>query len=312
MSRRGFVKFANRPGKTPGFRASQARAATGLQRANVRAAARSMMAANRATASSFRRAAAILTKKGVDTDLSLSPIINTVNTNGSCFCVNLVQAGSGSWNRTGRKILNRSLVITGFLGWTMGPSATGALYSNFVRMVVVYDKQTSGAIVPFSTVFGITDQSGTESTPDVLNPPKYDNMDRFRVLADRRIMPGSLVISTQDATHPTPQQTTYTMVNEFIDLKGIETVFSGQSVPMTAADIASGSIAVYFRSVFILFLFSYFYCFRSTILPEKSLLASMASLVFAMIIKHWVQGPDDHEGTSYVDWTGTFRLRFLG
>jgi len=284
MSRRGFVKFANRPGKTSGFRASQARAATGAQRANVRAAARSMMAVNRSTANALNRAAAILTKKGVDTDLSLTPIIVTTNTNGSIFVCNLVQQGAGAWNRTGRRILADSLRISGFVGWLMGPDVTpGTMFSNFFRMVVVWDKQPSGAAIPtFDTIFGITAQDGTESCPDVLCPPKYDNFDRFQVLLDKRYTPDFGAIP---ATGTAPSLTTYTMVNEYLDLKGRETVFQGQSTPMTIADISSGALYVVMRAVSSLFfVFSLAFVCRSTTLATPSL-ASMALLVYATAIK---------------------------
>ena len=52
-------------------------------------------------------------KKGLDTNLYIASVINTSNTNTNCFVVNLIQQGSGSWNRVGRKVNLKSLRIKG-------------------------------------------------------------------------------------------------------------------------------------------------------------------------------------------------------
>ena len=115
-----------------------------------------------------------LAKKGLDTDISLSPAIDTTNTNASSFVLNLVQQGNGSWNRVGRKIIPKSLRIKGFVNILSTPTfATGVATPTFLRMVVVYDKQPSGGAIPtFDTIFGITAQDGTESCPDITSPPR--------------------------------------------------------------------------------------------------------------------------------------------
>jgi len=186
-------------------------------------------------------------KKGMDTPLTIAgPILATTNTNGDTIVLNLVQQGAGSWNRIGRKINPQSIRLRGVVNWASAAAATtGNPDGNILRMVVVWDKQPSGAAIPaFDAVFGVTAQDGTESTT-FLNAVKYDNMDRFSVLRDcvmefipRLIADGG----TQDITntkHP---------FDEFISLKGREVVYSGQSNPMTIADISTGALYVYFRA----------------------------------------------------------------
>lgn len=188
--------------------------------------------------------------KGMDTDVSLSPAIATTNTNGSCFVLNLIQQGAGSFQRVGRKTYPRSLRVKGNVQFLVTPTvATGVSSDNFMRMVVVWDQQPPGAagIPTFDTIFGITAQDGTETCPDVTCPPRYDNMDRFRVLLDRTYAPPQtwvLSLGTGPAhTHTIP-------IDEFIKLPaGLETVFSGASVPMTISDISTGAIYVYFRGL---------------------------------------------------------------
>ena len=152
-----------------------------------------MSAAARASkASGYRsKSAAIKTirrdageKKGVDQVLSDASIINTTNTNASSTAVNLIAPGNGSYNRVGRKCFMKSLKLNFVFGFRTDPTpTTGDLFGNFVRCVVVWDKQPSGALPTWDTIFGHTLQDGTEAS-QINDPPRYDNMSRFQVLSD--------------------------------------------------------------------------------------------------------------------------------
>lgn len=185
--------------------------------------------------------------KGVDTPLSLSPVIDTVNTNASSFVLNLVQAGTGSWNRVGRKISMRSVRISGSVLYTFIERATtGQILSNQLRMVVVWDKQPSGGAVPtFDNIFGVTEQNGTESS-HFLDPLRFDGMDRFQILRDKRIVFNPSLFNAAGGT--TDGTEIREPIDEFIPLGGRQTNFSGQSTPMTITDINSGALYVFFRS----------------------------------------------------------------
>jgi len=185
--------------------------------------------------------------KGMDTELAIAgPVLATTATNGDCFVLNLVQQGAGSWNRVGRKIRMKSLRLKGLITAALLPQAvTLNRVGGTLRMVVVFDKQPSGNAIPsFDTVFGSTDQTGTESS-DIMDPVKYDNMSRFKVVKD-------CVLTFQPLSVPTggTQNNTYEVISidEYIKLPNLETVFSGQSNPMTIADISTGALYVYFRA----------------------------------------------------------------
>jgi len=112
---------------------------------------------------------------------------------------------------------------------------------------VVWDKQPSGAAIPaFDTVFGKTDQNGTEQT-NFLDPVRYDNMDRFSVLRDC-VMDAKPQVEVPTTAGTLPGAIVRVPFDEFITLKNRECVFLGQSTPMTIADISTGAIYVYFRS----------------------------------------------------------------
>lgn len=183
--------------------------------------------------------------KGVDTLLTLSPIIATTTTNGSIQVINLIVPGSGSFNRIGRKAHLQSLRIKGYLTAAVtSVAATSDLTAGLVRMVVVWDKQpSSGAIPNFNDIFGVTDQVGTESST-VMAPVRYDNMDRFKILKE------CVFNFTPQAISPTAADVMNMKlaVDEYVKLKGLESVYSGQTSPQTIADISTGALYVVWRA----------------------------------------------------------------
>lgn len=185
-------------------------------------------------------------KKGLDTALFLNPVIATVNTNASSFTLNLVRPGTASYNRVGRKIFNKSVRIVGQLEFSYQiEGTTNDMTGNVCRMVVVWDKQPSGAVPSFDDIFGITTQDGTEASAFSV-PPKYDNMNRFQVLRDKCFHDKVEAITATGGT--TNEIVTIVPFDEYIKLGNRTTVYSGQSSPCTIADISSGALYVFFRA----------------------------------------------------------------
>lgn len=187
-----------------------------------------------------------LEKKGMDTPLS-GDIVATTNTNETCYPVNLVAPGNGSYNRVGRKISMKSVRLKGLIALSYyNADTTGEITGTVIRMVLVYDKQPSGVLPNFDTVFGRTNQSGTEST-QYLDPLKYDNMNRFQVLRDCCYTLNPVLANSNSGT--TDVTNLFAEFDEYVKLGGRETVYSGQSSPCTIADISSGGLYVYFRAL---------------------------------------------------------------
>ena len=185
--------------------------------------------------------------KGMDTVLTQASVVSTTNTNAHAVVLNLIQPGTGSWNRVGRKAHLRSLRLIGTALFINSVQAASLdQYMTPLRMVVVWDKQPSGAAIPtFDAIFGITDQNGSESST-VMAPLRYDNMDRFQVLKDSRLQVQLGGLSGN--TTGTADNYYYIPFDEYVPLGNRETVFSGQSNPMTIADISTGALYVYFRT----------------------------------------------------------------
>jgi len=188
-----------------------------------------------------------LEKKGVDTRLTIAgPILATTNTNADCIVCNLVQQGAGSWNRVGRKITLQSLRLRGLVQWFYQDAlVSGDIVGNTLRVVVVWDKQPSGNTPTFDAVFSSTLQDGTETT-SFLDPMRYDNMDRFTILSDTVMDFNANLFN--GAALASDGVTYNCSFDKFIPLKNKEVIFSGQTNPMTIADISSGGLYVYFRA----------------------------------------------------------------
>lgn len=181
--------------------------------------------------------------KGMDTDISFNPVIASTTTNGNTTTLNLIQSGTGSWNRVGRKVTLKSLRVKGVASCFHFLDAGSDILGNTIRIMVVWDRQPAGATEPlFSDIFGVTSQAGTE-TQTYFSPPKYDTMDRFRVLKDWDIN------STADAT-PTAANFVRNefSIDSYISLNDLETTYSGQSSPMTIADINNGALYLIARA----------------------------------------------------------------
>jgi len=237
MYKRKATSYANRQFKKPRQTAGAA-----MYNTFARAGAFARPSIRRSIGMMSRRNASEL--KGVDINLALNPVLNSTGTNGSSFLLNGIAPGTGSFNRVGRKVSLKTLRLKGAYNFQMTPSSLGAVLGNSCRMVIVYDRQpNSGTIPTWDTIFGVTDQAGTE-TSTIDAPLKYDNMDRFRVIKD---------VTRDVATIPANVVTTgvvdqYVHFDEFMSLKGLETTYSGQSATCTIADISTGALYVYFRS----------------------------------------------------------------
>lgn len=182
-------------------------------------------------------------KKGVDTTISGTGLPETTSTNAGIYPLNLIQQGTGSWNRIGRKTKLKSVRIQGNISNSY-VMANGDNAGNIVRCILVWDKQPSGNALPtFETIFGVTDQSGTESCT-IYSPPKYDTMDRFRVLKDWK---EEFVVYVQPLANA-DSTVEYRDIDCYLKLGDLESVYSGQSNPMTIADINSGALYFILRA----------------------------------------------------------------
>jgi len=160
-----------------------------------------------------------------------------LDTTGRIQPVNLITSGSGFNNRIGRKIEMQSLHLHGVLVQT----GTATTTTDYTRIVVVYDRQTNGAIPVLQDIF--TNYSQTSSTSSsVFSDLNPDERERFQILADYRlVLPATTAAGTTGASDGL--QPTFN-VNRFIKLNGASTIYKGDTSPSVIGDIATGALYI--------------------------------------------------------------------
>lgn len=188
--------------------------------------------------------------KGMDTVLNYEDVISTTTSNDFADVLNLVRAGTGSFNRVGKRIVPRSLRVKGVASYSIQPNATtGLMDSAILRIVIVHDKQPSSstAMPTFNTIFGYTTQDGTESQV-FYSDVRYDNTDRFRVLRDKYIEFQPNAIGDKIvATAPEGAVVVRKYIDEYIKLPNDPVVYSSTAEPMTISNISTGAYYLYAR-----------------------------------------------------------------
>jgi len=104
-----------------------------------------------------------------------------VNTTAVITPLNLIRAGSTFCNRIGRKIEMESARLVGALV----PVRT-VVNQDYVRIMIVYDRQTNGALPAIADILQTTDQA-TANTTGTLSGVNLNNRDRFVILKDHHV-----------------------------------------------------------------------------------------------------------------------------
>lgn len=175
----------------------------------------------------------------------------TTTPNGVYTILNDPTQGPGFYQRTGMRIRMKKLSLKWYLVPTPQASATSGV-NPCVRVMVVYEKQTTGNNITFSTVcrdWGIVSSSGA---CDFMSWPDPTQSDRFEILYDQfsnvsGVATTGLISSTQGAMNCMPMggaagMGTNMVVNQFdLDLGDRVTVFKTiTGTGNSAADFASG------------------------------------------------------------------------
>lgn len=150
--------------------------------------------------------------------------------------LNGIQTGSGFFNRIGSRIEMKNLQINGFLFPTA--AATSTTPAN-LRLLIVYDRQPTGALPVISDILQDRDQTGTATTGG-LSHINLDNRDRFSILRDVRwAMPTNTTGVVSGVSSGVGEEWT---INIFLPLKEMGVHFKSSSNPTTIADIATGAL----------------------------------------------------------------------
>lgn len=156
------------------------------------------------------------------------------------FAMNLVRVGSSMNNRVGRKIRMSSFRLDGNFSFI---SAT----SNFrgpekIRIMLVYDRQTNGALPAIQDILQCIEQDGTQSTT-VWCGLNLNNRDRFLVIMDeKKMMPALIDNEATGIQNGFPATVDNWGIDVYRKIKGLETLYKADSAPAVIGDISAGSL----------------------------------------------------------------------
>lgn len=167
------------------------------------------------------------------------------NSTGSIIEMNLIVAGSSFFNRIGRRIEMKSMLME----FNIAPlAAARSCVADTLRILLIYDRQTNGAIPALSTMLQDTEQNGTNTTVSTSNI-NLNNRDRFQIVRDYRIqLPAVTIAATGVPTAAFPSQYAGTEGIEgghircYAKLGGLVTQYKADSNPAVIGDIATGGL----------------------------------------------------------------------
>jgi len=217
----------------------------GLQK-KARVYAKKKMASKRTQAVVKRAVAQMAEKKQVWTGWNTSDIDDDLTTNADFFCLNLIQQGDGAWNRVGRKIQLESVRLRGTITTIFVPQTTTLnRISQTVRLILLWDAEPHGsAAEAFDSVFNSVDQVGNRQTR-LYAPVNPDKRERYRIIRDM-----SFSMNAQLALSGGTENKEYQklVIDEFIPLKGLTSVYSVTSDPLTIASVQTGALYLIMRA----------------------------------------------------------------
>jgi len=189
--------------------------------------------------------------RGVDVDEALIHF-DEISAN-NFRLMNAVQAGDDFYKRDGAKITLKNLHIRGYIrprnshpsegGGSTYLSAPGCL-----RMLVVYDRQPTGALPSTTDLLRSHDQGGAAGTT-FSSEINLNERARFTVLRDRMWSVSPFTFNVVDKGFVDGTGAWFTggdtlgwQINEFIKLKDLQTIYKGTANPLTIAHISTGAI----------------------------------------------------------------------
>lgn len=209
------------------------------QRARAQKARRPMIQLNRPVMGGNGRMPGVLrSNSGEVKALDVPFTTYTLNTAMQITALNLIRTGSTFCNRIGRRIEMKNLRISGMVI----PLRTQAVH-DYCRIIVVYDRQTNGALPAQADILQTTDQAAA-NTSGAFSGLNLNNRDRFVTLMDDRFQLPALTLTAGQVTTPGFQDQTKEsfFVERFIKLKGLLTQYKADSSPAVIGDIATGGL----------------------------------------------------------------------
>lgn len=163
----------------------------------------------------------------------------TINSTATVTPLNLIRAGSSFFNRIGRKICIKSVRINGQIKTT----GTAVVTNEYDRILLVYDRQTNGALPSINDILQTTDQAGTNTT-GAFSGFNMNNTDRFVILRDIRfaVPLGTTGALTNNVAGALDYTTNKSNIDMYVKTGNLETHYKADSSPAVVGDISTGGL----------------------------------------------------------------------
>nr|WAE42125.1 MAG: capsid protein [Cressdnaviricota sp.] len=177
-------------------------------------------------------------------DTQPQQVLNLNTGTGSIQALTLIQQGVGISQRVGNKVCLKSLRLRFNISQT-GVGGVNANAPTRARIMVLYDRNPSGAYVATSAILGASNQGNT-ITPgtysDNLDPNQFD---RYIVMMDDFItLPVLNTIAAGDELSNNPTMDRDFMIDKYIKLKNLECIYKATSNPAVIANESVGSLII--------------------------------------------------------------------
>jgi len=181
-------------------------------------------------------------KLGEKKTLDLTKATYTLNSTFLYTLINIIQTGSGAFNRVGRKVNLENLYINGFIDQVRTTTV-----GDYARIMVIYDRQPTGTLPANTGADNLQDTGATGTTfTNAMSGLNLNNKERFVVVMDERIQLPSATVTAGVLTNIglTEQAGGHNpiILKRFLNLQGLNTEYKSTANPITIADIATGAL----------------------------------------------------------------------
>lgn len=165
--------------------------------------------------------------------------------------MNGIQQGDGFYQRDGNKVAMKSIHLRGYIhprtDLPSGSTNPYVSHAGKLRMIIVYDRQPTGAFPDLGDLLRTHNTDGNPGTSSEAGI-NLNSRARFAILRDTEWASPAFKFNVTEGTYTDGHPIGYTgestgwVINEFIKLKDLGVVFKGTSTTMTIAHLASGAV----------------------------------------------------------------------
>jgi len=169
------------------------------------------------------------------------PTYLQISTSGLVQMVNVCQQGVGISQRVGNKICMKSLRLR----FVIQPTGNaGGQFGENLRFMVIYDRNPNGMYPASNLILSQISQANTVIAGTYLDNLNPNLLDRFVTMLDKRVyLPALDTANGVASTYlTTPTVMDSFIIDEFVKLRDLETIYSATSSPMVVANVQVGAL----------------------------------------------------------------------